>query len=81
MDRRRDQRFAPGASVLGGAAGGLSYEGLMRDAVAVEERSRWHEAGRIRILPRRQVQAPIQAPVQVQVSEPDHQDQARIAGR
>ncbi|MEN0074323.1 MAG: hypothetical protein AAGC69_08065 [Paracraurococcus sp.] len=75
MDRRRDRRFAPGASVLGGAAGGLSYEGLMRDVVAVEERSRRQEAGRTRLVSQGQ------APVQVQSAEPDRQDQARIAGR
>jgi hypothetical protein len=30
--------LAPGASVLGGAASGLSYEGVLRDALAREGR-------------------------------------------
>jgi hypothetical protein len=70
---RRPERlpFVPGASVLGGAAGGLSYEGLMRDAVAAEERARRQEAGHSLGLPRVQVQAP----------PPDLADQARLAGR
>lgn len=72
---RRPERlpFPPGASVLGGAAGGLSYEGMMRDAMAAEERSRRREAGHSLGLPRVQVQAP--RPEQAQA------DQARVAGR
>jgi hypothetical protein len=72
MERHHNRPFAPGASILGGAAGGLSYEGMMRDAVAQEERSRRLEAGRSRGVPRVQVQAPRQ---------PGQPDQARIAGR
>lgn len=34
----------PGGSALGGAAGGLSYEGACRDAVALEEQLRRAEA-------------------------------------
>ncbi|MFC7474158.1 hypothetical protein ACFQS7_07335 [Dankookia sp. GCM10030260] len=64
--------FAPGASVLGGAAGGLSYEGMMRDAVAAEERSRRQEAGQSRAVPRVRVQ-----PVQPEAPP----EQARQAGR
>lgn len=71
---RQDRRpFAPGASVLGGAAGGLSYEGMMRDAIAAEERARRQEAGWSRGAPR--------APVQLQRPEADRSSQARIAGQ
>jgi hypothetical protein len=35
----------PGVSVLGGAAAGLSYEGVLRDAMAREQRDRDLEAG------------------------------------
>ncbi|TCZ63690.1 hypothetical protein [Roseicella aquatilis] len=71
---RQDRRaFVPGASVLGGAAGGLSYEGMMRDAVAAEERARRQEAGWSRGLRR--------TPVQVQRPESDRAAQARVAGR
>jgi hypothetical protein len=44
-------RFPAGGSVLGGAAGGLSYEGALRDALAAEERDRRREAGHRRSLP------------------------------
>jgi len=73
MRRPESPPFAPGASVLGGAAGGLSYEGLMRDAVAREERERRQEAGWGHAVPR----------IRVQADGPrnDHADQARIAGR
>jgi len=71
MRRLERLPFAPGASVLGGAAGGLSYEGMMRDAIAVEERSRRQEAGHSLALPRVQVQRPTMAKA----------DQARVAGR
>ncbi|MBV1798005.1 hypothetical protein [Siccirubricoccus sp. G192] len=47
-------RFPAGSSVLGGAAGGLSYEGALRDALAVEERDRRREAGRRREAPQAQ---------------------------
>ncbi|RAI55279.1 hypothetical protein [Roseicella frigidaeris] len=74
MNRPRDHRFAPGASVLGGAAGGLSYEGLMRDAMATEERlRRQQQPGRIRIVPRSQMQS--------RRPEAGRQEQARIAGQ
>ncbi|MBK1661145.1 hypothetical protein CKO45_23310 [Paracraurococcus ruber] len=63
----------PGASVLGGAACGLSYEGLLRDAMAQEERHRRREMGRSRETPRSQVQAG--------KADPGHAEQARIAGR
>ena len=64
--------IVPGASVLGGAAGGLSYEGTLRDALAAEDRARRREAGRSRPVPRVVVQSPR--------AEADLQDQARIAG-
>lgn len=73
MDRQEGRPFLPGASVLGGAACGLSYEGLLRDAVAQEERSRRREAGRSRAAPKAQVQGARPEAVRV--------DQARIAGR
>jgi len=44
-------RFPAGGSVLGGAAGGLSYEGVLRDALAIEERDRRREAGHRREAP------------------------------
>jgi hypothetical protein len=47
-------RFPAGGSVLGGAAGGLSYEGALRDALAVEERDRRREAGHRREAPQTQ---------------------------
>ncbi|TDH58125.1 hypothetical protein E2C06_34190 [Dankookia rubra] len=71
MRRLERLPFAPGASVLGGAAGGLSYEGMMRDAMAAEERSRRQEVGHGAALPRVQVQRPVMAKA----------EQARIAGR
>ena len=71
MRRLERLPFAPGVSVLGGAAGGLSYEGLMRDAMAAEERSRRQEAGHSVALPRVQVQRP----------EVAKAAQARMAGR
>ncbi len=76
MDRPNRQAFAPGVSLLGGAAGGLSYEGMMRDAVALEERARRLDSGHSRSLPR--VAVP-----QVQAARPEdaRPDQARIAGR
>jgi hypothetical protein len=73
MDRHGRRPFVPGASVLGGASCGLSYEGLMRDAVAQEERSRRLEAGRSRMMPRAQVQSPR--------PEAARSAQARIAGQ
>lgn len=73
MDRHHTRPFMPGASVLGGAAGGLSYEGMMRDALAQEERSRRQEARWNRGVPRAQVQAS-----RGRAGQPE---QARIAGR
>jgi len=37
MASREPRRIMPGASVLGGAAGGLSYEGAVHDAMARDE--------------------------------------------
>ena len=71
MGRPERLPFAPGASVLGGAAGGLSYEGMMRDAMAAEERSRRQEVGHSLGMPKLQVQRPEMAKA----------DQARVAGR
>lgn len=51
MPSRNPSRFAPGTSVLGGAAAGLSYEGCLRDALACEEWERRREAGRSRHAP------------------------------
>ncbi|MDO9707784.1 hypothetical protein [Paracraurococcus lichenis] len=73
MDRLGHRPFVPGASVLGGAACGLSYEGLLRDAMAEEERDRRREAGRSRALPR--------PPVAAQRPEADRSEQSRVAGR
>lgn len=74
QDRRPNGRlFLPGTSVLGGAACGLSYEGLMRDAVGQEERARRRVAPISREHPRAQTQA--------SRPEPGRPDQARIAGR
>ena len=82
MSRQGTQEFAPGVSVLGGAAGGLSYEGMMRDAVAHEERSRRQEAGRSRLAPKGQAAKPApQAQIQSPQPKADHARQARIAGR
>lgn len=72
MDRHPGRPLLPGASVLGGASCGLSYEGLMRDAVAQEERSRRSEAGRSR--------GRVPTPVQLQRPEPDLGEQAQVAG-
>ncbi|HYZ30872.1 MAG TPA: hypothetical protein VE684_01165 [Crenalkalicoccus sp.] len=59
MTNRPPRQLPPGASILGGAAAGLSYEGAMRDAVAREERQRRQEAGRQRGVPvPQQQQAP-----------------------
>ena len=71
MRRLERLPFAPGVSVLGGAGCGLSYEGLMRDAMAAEERSRRQEIGHSLGLPRVQVQRP----------EVAKAAQARVAGR
>ncbi len=49
MDREDTRRFGPGTSILGGAAGGLSYEGALRDAVAREQAARRSEAGHLRL--------------------------------
>ena len=78
MGRKEKRPFAPGTSVLGGAAGGLSYEGMMRDAVALEERERRWRAGRSRGLLHTlgQVQVQVQAPR----SEAAQASQARVAG-
>ena len=46
MDSRKSPMFGAGTSILGGAAGGLSYEGALRDAVAREDLARRREAGR-----------------------------------
>ncbi len=48
MDREGTRRFGLGTSILGGAAGGLSYEGALRDAVAREAAAQRREAGRLR---------------------------------
>jgi hypothetical protein len=63
MVSQNGQPIPPGSSVLGGAAGGLSYEGALRDAMALEDRDRRRDAGRHRGMPQRQVQAaPAAAP-------------------
>jgi hypothetical protein len=43
--------FAPGASILGGAAAGLSYEGAVRDAVAREDLARRRQDAALRATP------------------------------
>jgi hypothetical protein len=72
MDRQNRHPIAPGASVLGGAGSGLSYEGALRDAVALEERDRRREAGRSRVVPMAQSQTPHR--------EAERLDQSRISG-
>jgi hypothetical protein len=57
----------PGNSLLGGAAGGLSYEGVLRDAMAAEERERRREAGRLRDAPSR-----MRRPQQQQPAKAEH---------
>jgi len=59
------QRFAPGTSVLGGAAAGLSYEGCLRDAMAREERRWQREEGRTRRVPPPQSQTAWREPARV----------------
>jgi hypothetical protein len=56
MDRQDTRRFGLGTSILGGAAGGLSYEGALRDAVAREAAARRREAGQHRRVPAPQTQ-------------------------
>ena len=56
MDRQDTRRFGLGNSILGGAAGGLSYEGALRDAVAREAAARRREAGQRRPVPAPQTQ-------------------------
>ncbi len=51
MTRNDRERTSPGRTILGGAAGGLSYEGAWADALAREEREWRHGAGRQRPLP------------------------------
>ena len=57
MERLDPPAFAPGGSILGGAAGGLSYEGALRDAVARDEIQRRRDAGRTRQVAPPQVQS------------------------
>ncbi len=47
-----------GGTVLGGAAGGFSYEGATRDAQAREEAVLKREAGQLRDLPKRKAATP-----------------------
>lgn len=69
--------FVPGASVLGGAAAGLSYEGAVRDAMAREERSRRRAEAASRRMPPPQSQRPGNAQ-----AEPQRAAQAALqAGR
>jgi hypothetical protein len=56
MHRGNVVRIPPGASVLGGAACGLSYEGVLRDAMARDETARRREAGCNRATPAPQQQ-------------------------
>ena len=56
MERLDSPGFPPGGSILGGAAGGLSYEGALRDAVAPDEILRRRAAGRSRQVAPPQVQ-------------------------
>lgn len=49
--------LVPGMSVLGGAAGGFTYEGALRDALAPDDRRRRLQAGEGRRPPPQQVQA------------------------
>jgi hypothetical protein len=72
MERHDRLPMAPGASILGGAAGGLSYEGTLRDAMAREDRERRREIGRSRPVP--------PAVSQVTRIEADLPNQSRIAG-
>ncbi|GGC38438.1 hypothetical protein GCM10011504_16040 [Siccirubricoccus deserti] len=74
MYRGNAVRIPPGASVLGGAACGLSYEGVMRDAMARDETARRREAGRNRGTPAPQQQ-------RVQGMPAGQAPQARQAGQ
>jgi hypothetical protein len=67
MDSRKSPMFALGTSILGGAAGGLSYEGALRDAVAREDIARRREMGRNRRLaaPQNQARPPTPGPRKV----------------
>ncbi len=56
MDREDTRRFGLGTSILGGAAGGLSYEGALRDAVARDAAVQRREAGRLHRVPAPQTQ-------------------------
>jgi type IV secretory pathway TrbL component len=64
MDNRKSPMFGAGTSILGGAAGGLSYEGALRDAVAREDIARRREAGRNRRVaaPQNQARPPMPEP-------------------
>jgi hypothetical protein len=48
MDHPELPGLVPGASILGGAAAGLTYDGALRDAVAREDIARRRERGRLR---------------------------------
>ena len=58
MERPSQPAFLPGGSILGGAAGGLSYEGALRDAVSGEEKARRRAAGQARPVAAPQLQVP-----------------------
>jgi hypothetical protein len=70
MPRENATRIPPGASLLGGAACGLSYEGALRDAMARDDTTRRREAGRDRGTPAPQQQ-------RVQGAPPGQAQQAR----
>jgi hypothetical protein len=74
MNRENAARIPPGVSVLGGAACGLNYEGVLRDAMACDETARRREAGRRRGTPAPQQQ-------RVQGMPPGQAPQARQAGQ
>ena len=57
MERPGQPAFLPGGSILGGAAGGLSYEGALRDAVSGEEKARRRATGEARKVAAPQMQA------------------------
>lgn len=51
MGNLQSFRYHSGRSLLGGAACGLSYEGALRDAVAMEEREWRRQAAKARETP------------------------------
>ena len=58
METGKANAFAPGTSILGGAASGLSYEGAVRDAMARDDSARRRQEGARRPVAAPQSQSP-----------------------